>query len=484
MPKVNRVDHENLTTTLAITIEQDDYKAKYKEELNKFRKEAHFKGFRKGKTPLGFIRKMYGKSILTDAINEQLQLALFSYLEDNKLNYIGQPIPSKDQEPVEFDPSELKDYEFKFDVGLSPEFEVKELEEDKTFHQLEVKVTEEMIDDSMMEARNRMGETVEVEAIENESDIIEFEALELEEDEPKAEGFKTTFMIPIDRIADEAFKEKVLKAQKGDQFRFNIYNLEKDLSKEDAIKYYLKLENPEEAEGIGEHFEGTITKITQRKPAELDEKFFEGYFGNEEVKTEEEARKFFEDNNSKFYKNKAHTLLWQDMQNFLMQENPVALPAEFLKRWLLFSSDRINEENLEDNFNGFVRGLRWKMIREKLIAKYDVMVTEEEIVEAHMENMRQYFGGQLDENYLKMMAQRFMEDESRVEDIRQDLYSDKLFNKLKEHFTIASKSVTVEEFDEEMEDFRKKILDQQEEEDKQVASDTAESTPAADMNEG
>ena len=64
------------------------------DSLKAHRKQAQMPGFRKGKIPLGLIRKQYGKSVLADELNKLLVEALQKYcVEENKLDVLGKSYP-------------------------------------------------------------------------------------------------------------------------------------------------------------------------------------------------------------------------------------------------------------------------------------------------------------------------------------------------------------------------------------------------------
>ena len=99
---------DNLNATITINIIKDDYQSQFKSELSKTAAKAQMKGFRKGKTPLSVVKKMYGKGILADAVNNTLQAALSDYLKSEDLDILGQPIPSDDQDgDLDFDVNNL-----------------------------------------------------------------------------------------------------------------------------------------------------------------------------------------------------------------------------------------------------------------------------------------------------------------------------------------------------------------------------------------
>ena len=108
MSKVVREDVGNLSAVLTLTVSKEDYEPKLSTELNKHRKKAALKGFRKGKTPMGFIKKMYGRAILADAINEMIQKELTKYISEEKIQILGQPLPSEDQQEYDFNINEFR----------------------------------------------------------------------------------------------------------------------------------------------------------------------------------------------------------------------------------------------------------------------------------------------------------------------------------------------------------------------------------------
>jgi trigger factor len=56
-------------------------------------KKAKMPGFRPGMVPAAHIKKMYGKSILVDEINNLLSDTLNKYLNEQQLEVLGQPLP-------------------------------------------------------------------------------------------------------------------------------------------------------------------------------------------------------------------------------------------------------------------------------------------------------------------------------------------------------------------------------------------------------
>lgn len=111
----------SLTSQLTLEVVEQDYQPQVKKALNNYQQKANIPGFRPGKVPFGMIQKMYGKAILIEEVNKLLSDTLNKHIEENKLEILGQPIPSEDNDLADFD--NAKDFTFRFDLAVAPEFE-------------------------------------------------------------------------------------------------------------------------------------------------------------------------------------------------------------------------------------------------------------------------------------------------------------------------------------------------------------------------
>ena len=133
--KANKPDELNIELTIKVAAA--DYAEGEKKKLNERRRNAEFKGFRKGMVPPTLIKKVYGAECLSDAVNDILGAQIQKYIEDNKLNILGEPLSSEKQEEIEWVSG--NDFTFVFDLGLSPEINVDVVKED-TVNQYQVSV--------------------------------------------------------------------------------------------------------------------------------------------------------------------------------------------------------------------------------------------------------------------------------------------------------------------------------------------------------
>ena len=99
--KVTQKQAEDLTLMVSLTIGNDDYAPKIKKILGDYRRNADIKGFRKGMAPMSMIEKMHGQSAMVDAVNNLISEGLNNFINDNKLNIIGEPLANEtEQKPV------------------------------------------------------------------------------------------------------------------------------------------------------------------------------------------------------------------------------------------------------------------------------------------------------------------------------------------------------------------------------------------------
>lgn len=448
MPKVVREDIDNLNTVLTVTLEKADYEPRFNSELSKHRKQAQMKGFRKGKTPVSILKKMYGKSVLVEVINEVLQKELSGYLAGEDLRILGQPLPSEDQEPLDFELKELQDYTFKFDLGLVPEFEVQGVGPESAFEKIEVEATEEMIDEELEAARKRHGERQFVEEDIRENDMVKLLAKELDGEEVKEEGVESEFSVLVSAISNEEAKQQLLSGKKGDTFRFNLFDLEEEKDEKYVRKYLLELSDDDERE-VGQHYEVTVEEVSRIVPAELNQEFFDKFFGEGEVISEEEARDKIREQIEKFYNGQSEALLFRDMQEKLMELNEMELPESFLKRWMKSSNEKLDDEVIEKEYGAFAKNLQWSLIRSKLIKRFGVEVKQEEVFETLKNQVRSYFGGVATgmEHIVESTAGRLMEDKKQVEQAYEKILSDKIFDAVAAEVTVEAKKTSLEEFE-------------------------------------
>ncbi len=452
MPKVVREDIDELNAVLTVTIGKTEYETKFAEELKKFQGKSHMKGFRKGKAPLSFLKKMYGKGVLSEVVNEKLQEKLAAFFEKDESNFLGQPIPTEGQDPIEFNCRELEDYVFRFDVGIAPDFEVVGVSEEDEYEQYLVEVGDELITKELENLQKEYGEKVLSDDKIEENGLLKLSVKELEGESLKEKGRESVFSILVADIKNEEVKNEILSKKVGDTFRVNIFELEEFEDEKGAKKHYLQMTEEEIAEGVevGPFFEATIEESSQLVPAELNQEFYDKVFGEGKVTSEEEAREEIRKNIAAHYERQTESLLFRDFHKTIKKktQGAIALPEGFLKRWLKLSDKENTKELIEKDFANFAAGLRWSLIRSKLSKKFEIQVSEEEVLAYFRNQISSYFGGAgvSDGNFLDPMVERMMKNQKEVEKAMNIILTEKVFHAVKEVVTINKKSVSLEDF--------------------------------------
>jgi len=441
MANISAQHIDDLNVKLTVQIPATELSDKFKKELNRFTQKAALKGFRKGKTPMSYIQKIYGNDIMSDLINDTVSNEVGNFLQEKNMDILGRPIPAEDTAKNTFSVTNIQDLEFSFDIGLAPAFEVQGLDKQNKFVKLVPEVPVAWIDDAIEAERKRHGATTQVDSKNlQDKDLIKILAKE------KDGSIEKTFAVLFEDLTPEFVK--LLKGKKvGDSFDFDILKMEKDKDEAHIRKYILDID---EQQSFNPAFSGTLEEINRITPADLDEAFFTKAFGAE-VTTEEAARAFLYNEFAKYFESDSWGLLVRDLQERLLEMNQLNLPETFLKRWLAFSSEKNTPDVIEKDFDRFSANLRWTLIRDHIIEKYHVHVHNEDIAAVYKDRIRASYGAQLGEEFLDMFAQRMMDEASKKqskehEDVVESAMFNQVFKKIAGLVDVTDINVTWEEF--------------------------------------
>jgi trigger factor len=442
---ITRENIDDLNAVLKVKIEKTDYEDKVETVLKDYRKKANIKGFRPGMVPIGLIKKMYGKAVQIDEINKVVTDNIQKYITDEKLEILGDPLPKTDeQEKIDFDTQE--DFTFSFELGLTPEIDLKLSKKNKV-NQYVILIDDKMKNEYLENYTRRYGELKKVELTE-EKDVIKGKIEAVDNDGnviPEGPSVEDT-SLGVDIIKDIEIKKEFIGKKTGDSIDFDIKKAYPNDSEIAGILHRKK----EEVESLGANYRFTINEISRFYPAELGKDLFDRIFGENVVNPLEEFMKKIEDEIAVNLKRESDFKLMIDIKALAMEKNDFQLPEEFLKRWLLRVNEKTTEEQIEKEFESFRKDLKWQLIRNKVARDNDVKISEEEL-QKEAENITRYQFQQYglfhasDEqiaNYAKETLKR-EEDAKRIAD---KILEEKVIVLLKDLVKIEHKDVTVEEF--------------------------------------
>lgn len=454
--KIDKKVVDDLNKTIVLTLEKGDVEPKVKSELKKLASKTSMKGFRKGKTPIGMVKKMYGQQVLVEVINKAVEEEMNKLMEEEKASLLGQPIPSKEHVDINFDVNKIEDYVFTFDIGLAPEIKVGGISSSDSYDIYNPKVSDKAVDDEIANIRRQHGTVEEAEGDIEEKDIIEVAADEASGRGRKKDGWASTFSVLVEGLSEE-YKKEVLGKKAGDEFKFDIYELEPGKSEEYVDKYLLN-RGPEDADvEIGKKFVGKIGKISRLKEADLDQELFDKLFGEGEVKSEEELRAKLVESTKKYLDDQAEKVMYGELVSSMNESTEVELPEDFLRRWLLLSNEEMTEEKVDEEFEDFKKGLKWTLIKEKIAKDKGIEVTAEEVQKQVQDEIMSYFSrNQGTPEIMQGLYKSLMSNQQEVKKRYDQLLVEKVLAAVAEDVTKVEQDIEQEDFIEKVKELNEK----------------------------
>lgn len=434
-----------LNAVLKLKIEKGDYDPKVEEALKDYRKKAAIKGFRPGHAPASLINKLYRKPIIVEEVNKLISESLSKYLVEQKLNILGEPLPSEQQKPIDWDTQE--DFEFAFDLGLIPEFELKLSKKDKVpYYTIKVDDKLREIYSNSYRQRNGSYQPVEVTA---ENDLVKATLNELNDDESPKDGgiYVESASISIALVADETEKAKFIGLKAGDVVTIDTMKAFPNATDKAALLHISK----EKLAEVQPLFQATISETMTFAKAELDQELFNKVYGEGVVNSIEEFNAKMDEEISKNLAHESDHRLLIDLKAKLIEKFKIELPKEFLIRWLVAVNEgKHTREQIESEFPMFEKDLSWQLIRDKVALENELKITEEEVHGFAMNFARQQFAsygmGQMPDEYLMSYADSVLKKEGEKRKIQEKLLEDKAVAIIRELVKLDEKEVTTDEF--------------------------------------
>ena len=435
---LEKIDAVNAVVTAEITPE--DYQEKVKKAIKDFRKNANMPGFRKGMVPEGLIKKQYGLSILAEEVNKTLQESLYNYIRDNKVNMLGEPLSSEENNNIEL--VDGGTFTFKFDIALAPEINVELTKKDKVEY-YNVEVTDQMLDQQVDMYRQRGGSYKPVDDYQD-NDMLKGVMTELDVETPvTAEG---VVMLPKYMKNDD--QKKLFEGAKvNDVIRFNPTTAYE--GNETELSSLMKVDKEKVAEHKGD-FNFQITEITRFVPGDLNEELFQQVFPGSDIKTEDDFRKKVREGIESRYQKDSDFRFLIDVRNYLTKKvGKLEFPDEKLKK-IMLNNAKGDEQKVEENYDKSIEELTWHLIKEKLVEQTGVKVDDKDVVEMAKDVTRMQFAQygmmNIPDEYLEGSVKEMMKKRETVDNLIDRCIEVKLGTALKDIVTLKEKKVTPEEF--------------------------------------
>ena len=433
----------NTEGLIKIKLTEGDYQPKVEEKVKDYARKANIKGFRQGKVPTGVIRKMFGKSILVDEINHLLSHKITDYIKDNNIQILGEPLPNHDK-TKDIDWDAQKDFEFEYQIGLVEEFTY-DLSAKTKVTGYKIDVDDKIINETVSDLKKRFGKVTYPEVSEAQDSL--FGTLRPKDAAPENTDAlkKENATIQIEKV-EKKEQGKFIGRKKDDEIEFDPRKIYAD---ETLMTELLGL-SAEEANG---NFVLKVNTISRTEPAELSPELFDRVFGKDVAKTEEEFINKIRETISENYKRETDHFLDHNIEDYFLNHTSINLPGDFLKTWLKSTSQgQVTDEVLNTEFDHYVRGLKWDLIKNKIADDNKIKVEADEVREKAKEMIVAQFGGQAFADQLKDrldgITENYLANENGQNFMRlfNQLRTEKIMKHIKDNISIAEKTVSVDEF--------------------------------------
>ncbi len=425
--------------SIKVKLKENDYQPNVEEKVKEYAKKANIKGFRPGKVPPSLIKKMYGKSIVAEEINSILSKSLTDYIKEQNIQLIGEPLPDQDK-ANKINWESQKEFEFDYDIGMVPDFtyDISKKQKVKSYIiELDKKTEKETIDnikkqfgtvtnpEKAVEGDAFYGEIKENDGDLHNQGIIQFDDL------AKKEQKNFLALKP-----GESIELDIKKAFKDDATISQVLNVGTDKAKEVQGKYTFTLKN-----------------INHTEPAEVNQELFDKVFGKDTVKTDEEFLAKVKETVETNYARETSYFLDKTIKDQLVDKTKIEIPNEFLKKWLLISNEgKVTVEDIEKEFDEYVKSLKWDLIKNKVATDAEIKVENDEVVDKAKSLILQQLGGPGAAEQLKDHLDDFADNYLKAENgqnylkLYGEVRDERIMQYLKENVSITEKKVSLDEF--------------------------------------
>ena len=442
--KITQNNINDLQAELKVVIIPEDYQEKVDKELKNYRKNAEIPGFRKGKVPMSVINKKYRIPVLVDEVNKLLQEDLYKYISSEKVKVLGSPMPNDSQQ---VDWENTSTFTFEFEIGLSPDLDVKITKKDKVKY-YQIQADNKLVDNYANDIAKRYGAMSKPE-ISEEGDLVFCEIVQIDVDGNVMEnGVRNEATVSMDFISDKKIKKQFIGVKEGDSFTVNVM---KAFSNHTDLSSMLNITHEQLHDLSSEDFQFTVKNVSRIKPSEMNQELFEKVYGKDSVKTEKEFKVRIKDEAERSFVPESDRMLKNDVVTYLIDKIKFDMPDEFLKRWLVHTSEKsITLDQIESEYDMYSKSLRWQLIENNILENYNIKVSDEE-VENHTKSlitmqMQQYGQPVPQEDKMNEIVSSILKKEDERKKIYDQLYDAKSLEVYKENFKLTEKAISYDDF--------------------------------------
>ena len=431
--KVTKNAVDDLNMTVSIVLDKDDWAEPRKKKLNEYRRTAEIRGFRRGMAPMSLIEKIHGGQALAEVVNKLVTDSLNQFIEDNKLNLIGEPLPSEKQSDNNWEDPDT--FAFDFDLAVAPEVNLTVTADDKIpFYT--VTVTKEALKEYKHGLLKQYGQLESAEASKEDDFVI----ADFVSGEQKIDGA----YVALRSMPDEVKKEFV-GLKKGDTKQVDIVRTFPNEADRAAMFHVKK----EELDTLPAVWTMTVNDVKTFVDAPLTQATFDQVFGEGSCKDEAEFDAKVKERLQADYVRESDYRYMIDAKEYLINKADIQLPDAFMKRWIKTANeDKFTMEQIEAEYDLFAKDFRWNMIRTKIMKDQEMKVSKDDLMKQAL-SMASYqfamYGMQnVPEEHLTKYAEQLLGDRQQAERIVEHVEDDLVLSWVRKTATLETKKISLE----------------------------------------
>ena len=396
--EVKELVNDGLTIRLSFHFVKDDYADSRKKVLNRFRRSADIRGFRKGMAPMGLIEKLYGGQALVESINELISNSLNNYIEEHKLTVIGEPLPVEDAETKnDFDGGE--EFDFTFDIALAPKFDL---------------------------------------TVSADDHIPYYNIADMVQGDRKVDAS----YIAMNVLHEEA-KALFLGKKAGDELDVDVV---KTFPNEADRAAMLRVKK-EELEGMEPVWHLTVKEIKNYVDAVPGKELYDALFGPDKVHDEAEFDKAVTERMTEEFRQESDYRFMLDAREYLMNKADIKVSEDFLKRWLYqVNEGKFSKEDIDKDFPMFIKDFKWQTVEGRIMSDNKLEVTKDDVNAEALKLARYQFAmyglNNVPEEHLKGYAANILADDKQGRRIAEKAQENVVLNFVRKTVTLDNKEIS------------------------------------------
>lgn len=432
---------------IVVKLTPADYADRVTKELKEIGATRQIPGFRKGHIDINQLRKRFGKDVKAHVLNDIASDAALKYVDDNKLDLLGQPLPYiAEGETFNLDND---DFTFRYQVGFAPALDIK-IDESVSLDYYNIAVSDEMIKEQSDALLNQAGTQEPAQEYADRA-LVKGIIRQLDEEGSVVEGGITVedgILAPFHFTSAEQ-AEKFNGTKVGDKVVFNPFETCNGSEAEISSMLHIDRDQVESAKG---NFEIEIKEFIVHKPAELGQEFYDKVFGADQVHNEEEFRARVSDMIAQALQPNSNRLFTRTAEDWLMETYGTAmeLPVDFLCKFLVATNKELKPEAAEEEMKRAIPGIKWEIIENKVAEALQVKITEEDVkAYAHryaIEQLNAYGMAHMADQMADYLAENILKDENQRRQVVRQAFNDKLMGAIHSAVHLNEKTVSLDEF--------------------------------------